>query len=168
MKKNRALLVAGGLALSLTLTACGGGDDEKAAEAISASMMEESDEEFPVDQEQADCVGDGLVDKIGVDQLQEYGMLTDDLQVNESVGEVTLEEGDADNAAEVIVDCIDAEAMMAEQLGGDDSLTPEQQECVSEALDNDALKRLFSMMFQGREDEATNELMGPLMECVMG
>lgn len=168
MKKNRALLVAGGLALSLTLTACGGGDDEKAAEAISASMMEESDEEFPVDQEQADCVGDGLVDKIGVDQLQEYGMLTDDLQVNESVGEVTLEEGDADNAAEVIVDCIDAEAMMAEQLGGDDSLTPEQQECVSEALDNDALKRLFSMMFQGKEDEATNELMGPLMECVMG
>lgn len=167
MNSTRALLVAGGLALSLTLTACGGGDDEQAAEAISASMMEQSDTEFPVDEEQADCVGEGLVDEIGVDQLQEYGMLTDDLTVNESVGQVTMEEGDADSAAEVLVGCLDAETMMAEQLGADDTMTEEQRECMADVLDDDALTTLFSLMLQGKEEEATGDLMEPLMACVM-
>ena len=168
MKKNRALLVAGGLALSLTLTACGGGDDEKAAEAISASMMEESDEEFPVDQEQADCVGDGLVDKIGVDQLQEYGMLTDDLEVDTSVGQVTMEQDDAENAADVIVGCIDAEALLGDAFAADDSLGEQERECINEVLDEEALTNMLALMFQGREDEAVNDLMGPLMSCMMG
>lgn len=165
--KTRALLVAGGVALSLSLSACGGGDDDKAAEAISASMMEQSDDGFTVDQEQADCVGEGLVDKIGVDKLQDYGMLTDDLETNEAVDDVTMEAGDADNAADVIIDCVDAQQMMADELGADDTLTDEQRECVGEALDDEALKKMFSLVFQGKEDEATEDLMGPLMSCMM-
>lgn len=166
--KTRALIVAGGLGLTLSLTACGGDDDAQAAEAISSSMMEQSDEEFPVDQGQADCVGEGLVDGIGVDQLQEYGLLTDDLEVDNSVGEVTMEESDADSAADVIVNCINAQEMLVEQLGADDSLGEQEQACINEVLDDEALTRLFSMMFQDREDEATTELLTPLMDCMMG
>lgn len=166
--KHRALFVAGGLALSLTLSACGGGDEAEAAEAISASMMEQGDDQFAADQGQADCVGEGLVDRIGVDQLREYGMLTGDLQVNESVGEVTMEEADADSAAEVIVSCVDAQEVFAQELGADDTLTADQQECLREILDDEALTEMFSMMFQGKEDEAMNDLVGPLMGCMLG
>ena len=137
--------------LALSLSPCGGsGDDAKAAEAISASMMESSDDAFTVDQEQADCVGKCLVDKVGVDQLKEYGLLTDDLQMNESVSDVTMNEADADTSADVIVGCIDAAQMMADQMGADDSLTDEQKECAGEALDDEAMKTLFSKMFQAR------------------
>jgi hypothetical protein len=166
--KHRALFVAGGLALSLSLSACGAGDEAQAAEAISASMLEDSDDELSVDEEQADCVGEGLVDEIGIDQLQDYGMLTDDLEVNESVGEVTMEEADADSAAEVIIGCVDAQTMLTEQMGADGSMTEEQQECMSEALDDEALTEMFSLLFQGKEDEATDLLLGPAMSCLLG
>lgn len=166
--KTRALFVAGGLALTLTLAACGNDDDAQAAEALSASMMDGADADFAVDQDQADCVGEGMVDRIGVDQLQEYGLLTDDLEVDGSVTNVTMEESDADEAADVIVSCIDAQGMIAEQFAADDSIGEEEQECLNEVLTDEALTNLFSMMFQGRESEATNELVGPLMSCMMG
>ena len=165
--KNRSLLVVGGLVLSLSLTACGGGGDEaQAAEAISASMMEQDEESFAVDQDQADCVGEGMVDEIGVDQLQDYGMLTDDLEVDDTVGEVTMSEEDADAAAEVFVGCVDAAEMFTEEIAADDELTAEQQECIGEVMDEETLTELFSMMFQGKEDEGMNDLVGPLMACM--
>lgn len=166
--KTRALFVAGGLALTLSLAACGNDDEAQAAENISASMVEESDEDFPVDQEQADCVGEGMVDRIGVEQLQEYGLLNDDLEVDGEVTDVTMEEADADSAADVLVSCVDAQAMLTDQFAADDSIGEEEQACINEVLDNEALTDLFSLMFQGREDEAANSLMGPLMECMMG
>lgn len=161
--------MTGGLALSLFITACSGQDDEaKAAEAISANLLQDSEDAFTVDQAQADCIGEGLVEGIGVEQLQAYGMLTDDLQVDESVGEATeMEEADADTAAEAVVGCVDAQAMFAEQLSADGTLTEEQQQCVSEALDDEAVTAMFSLIFQGQEDEATNDLLGPLMSCML-
>lgn len=167
--KTRALFVAGGLALTLTLAACGNDDETQAAENISASMMENSDDdEFSVDQDQADCVGEGMVDRIGVDQLQEYGMLNDDLEVEGTVTDVRMEEGDADEAADVLVSCTDAQAMLTEQFADDDSFGEQERECINEVLDDEALTQLFSMMFQGREDEAMNELVEPLLACMMG
>ncbi|WP_134772975.1 hypothetical protein [Ornithinimicrobium flavum] len=166
--KTRALIVAGALALSVPLAACGGDEEAQAAEAISTSMMEESDEEFPVAQDEADCVGEGLVDRVGVEQLQEYGMLTDDLQVDDSVSDVTMEEADADAAAEVFVGCVDAQAMLIEQMGQDGTMTEEQQECVAEAFDDETLTGMFSLIFQGKEDEATSGVMGPRFACVTG
>ncbi|MCK0112481.1 hypothetical protein MWU75_10060 [Ornithinimicrobium sp. F0845] len=168
MRKVHALFVTGALSLSLAACGGGGGDDGEAADAIAQSMMESSDDTFVVDQGQADCVGEGLVDKIGVDQLKEYGMLTDDLAVNESVDSVVMEEAHADSAAEVIVGCIDAAEMMREQMAVDDSMTEEQLDCVGEVLDEDTLTRMFSLIFQGKEDEFGNELMEPLMACMMG
>lgn len=108
------------------------------------------------------------MDRIGVDKLQEYGLLTDDLELDGEVTDVTMEEADADSAADVLVNCVDAQAMLTEQFAADDTMGEEEQACINEVLDNEALTELFSMMFQGREDESANSLMGPLMECMMG
>lgn len=168
MRKTQALVLAG--ALAITLSACGGGadDDARAAEAISQSMQDASDEDFTVDETQGDCVGEGLVDRIGVDKLTDYGLLSDDLTVDEDVTDVTMEQADADSAADVFVSCLDAEKMMSEELAAGEDLTEEQQACIADVLDNDALKGMFSLIFQGKEDEATGELMGPLMSCIIG
>ncbi|WP_131104619.1 hypothetical protein [Ornithinimicrobium sufpigmenti] len=166
--KTRALFLAGGLALTMSLAACGNDDEAQAAEAISESMMEQTDDEFPVEQEQADCVGEGMVDQIGVEKLQEYGLITDDMEVDGEVTDVTMEEADADSAADVFVNCVDAQALLAEEFAADDTMGEQEQECINEVLDNDALAEVFSLMFQGREDEAGNSLIEPLMECMMG
>ena len=168
MKKTNAVLAGSALALSLVLTGCGGGDEKKASEAIAASMMESNDETFKVEQKQADCVGDGFVDKIGVDKLKEYGILTDDLSAKDAglSGDLSMEAGDADEAADVVVGCVDATKLMADQMAAGGELTQEQQDCVSDALDDDAMKKMFSLIFQGKEQEAGQDLMEPVLACM--
>ena len=58
--------------------------------------------------------------------------------------------------------------MLTEQFADDDSFGEQERECINEVLDDEALTQLFSMMFQGREDEAMNELVEPLLACMMG
>lgn len=170
MKKTTALLGGGVFVLSFALAGCGGaGEETQAADAISRAMLAEADEDMVIEQEQADCVGEGLVDAIGVEQLKEYGILTDGGGAADSpLDGVTMNEGDADDAAAVMVDCLDAEAMMAEELGADEEMTEEQRACVQEVMDAAALERTFSLTLQGREDEAGQELLAPMMDCLLG
>jgi hypothetical protein len=75
MKKT---LAAGLLAaLTFLLAGCGSGGDDVAAQSISDSIMKEQKKSgsttsqfFTMKQKDADCIGKGLVDKIGTDQLQ--------------------------------------------------------------------------------------------------
>ena len=79
-----------------------------------------------------------------------------------------MDEADADSAADVLIGCTDAEAMMAEELAADEEMTEEQRACIEEVMDVDALRRTYSLTFQGKEEEATQELMVPMMECLLG
>lgn len=166
--KTRALFIAGGLALSLTLTACGNDDEATAVENISAQMKESTDDEFPIEDDQADCVAEGIVDGVGVEKLQEYGLLDDNLEVDTTLGSVTMEKADADVTADALLSCTDAHAMLVEEMAGDDTMTQEQQDCLTEALDEDTLREMFSLILQDKEEEASNNLLGPVMSCMMG
>lgn len=168
MKKTNALLAGSALALSLALTGCGNGDDDKAAKAIAASMMESNDETFKVEQKDADCVGEGFVDKIGVDKLKKYGVLTDDLKAKDAGldGSVTMEAGDADKAADVVVGCVDTKKMFTDSMAKDSGVTEDQKKCMTDALDDDAMKKMFSLIFQGKDEEAGKDLVGPMMACM--
>ena len=46
-----------------------------------------------VKQKDADCIGNGLVDKVGTEQLQKYGLLTKDLKLNKDVTTVKMSPG---------------------------------------------------------------------------
>ncbi|MGD8151063.1 hypothetical protein [Ornithinimicrobium sp. Y1694] len=74
---------------------------------------------------------------------------------------------DADNAADVLVGCVDTSSLMADSFAEDDTMTEEEQACMLEAFNDDALKKMFSLLFQGKEQEATADLMGPVMSCMM-
>ena len=114
MKKTLAALVTA--VLALTLSSCGSNDDAKASKAISDSIMKEqkasgSSDVFQMKQEEADCIGDGFVDKIGTDQLQEYKILTKELKPNKDVTGVTMSKDDAKAATDVFFDCTDVPAI---------------------------------------------------------
>lgn len=156
-------------ALLLPLTACGGGgDDEKAAKAISDSIMASQKDQsgagqmFVMPREDADCIGEGFVDEIGVDKLQEYGFLTDDLKAEEDFTNVKMSKEDAEAAADTLLECADVQEMMAKAMGDVDAKT---KACFEEVLTEDALRSLFTKMFSGKQEEAGQELIEPMMKC---
>jgi hypothetical protein len=169
MKKTAAVLCAA----VLTLSACGSGEDDEAKENIKAAVLEEEGTGITggtePTEEQAECISDGMVDEVGVEKLQEYDLLNEDLEINDDANPTDMEEGDADALAGVFVDCIDVEEMFAAQFGsGEDELPAEAQECIKDAIDEDAMKDGLSASFQGEEDEGFATMQEEMMACVMG
>jgi hypothetical protein len=165
MKRMTLIVLA---TLSLALTGCGANDDEQAKENIQASILEEEDiAGTEVTEEDATCLSDGIVDEIGTEQLQEYGLLNDDLEVESEVGNVKMNEEDADSMAEVFVDCVDAEKMLEEQFSTmTGSLSKEQQDCMMDVLDEEKVKEIMSSTFQGDTAGMQSSLQEDFMKCV--
>ena len=164
MKKMTVIVLA---TLSLMLTGCGN-DEDKAKENVKASILEEDQiAGTEVTEEDATCLSDGIVDEIGTEKLQEYGLLNDELEVKDEVGEVKMDSGDADSMADVFVDCVEAEKMLEEQFSSmTGSLTPEQQDCMKEILDEEKVKEIMSATFQGDTAGMQSALQEDFMQCV--
>jgi hypothetical protein len=172
MTKTGVTAAAAGLLL--LLSACGGvgggGDDEKASQAISDSIMKEqkasgSSDVFTMKQEEADCIGDGFVDKIGTEKLQKYGFLTEDLKTADKLTEVKMSTEDAQAASDALFDCADVQKMMTESMG---DLDPKTKACLQDVMTEDALRSLFTKMFSGKQEEAGQDLIAPMMKCTTG
>lgn len=169
MMKTAAVLCAA----VLTLSACGSGEDDEAKENIKTAVLEDEGTGITggtkPTEEQAECISDGMVDEVGVDKLQEYELLTEDLEINQDANPDDMASEDADALAGVFVDCIDVEEMFAAQFGSaEEELPAEAQECVKEAIDEDAMKDGLSASFQGKEDEGFTKMQEEMMACVMG
>ena len=148
--------------LALSLTACGN-DEEAASSAISASIMKSNDETFEVTQEEADCVGDGMVDQIGVDKLTEYGIITEELKASGGIEDVEMSEGDAGSAADVMAECADIKALFT---GAMSELPEQAQTCVDENLTDEVLHDFLVSIFMNDQQGGQQELMGALQECL--
>lgn len=160
------LAVLAGLLLSLT--ACGGGDDEAAAQAISDSIMEEQkgaqQSVFTMERGEADCIGEGFVDEIGVDKLKEYEFLDEELNAKPMTN-VVMEPEDAESATDVLFDCADVEGLMNEALAAGGQMDEKTRACLDEVLTEDKLKSMFTLMFSGEQEKANQEVIEPLTEC---
>ena len=167
---RRTFAAAAITALTLTtLTACAGSDDdETAAKAISDSIMKEQDgaaaDVFAMERSEADCIGDGFVEEIGVEQLQEYGFITEDLKA-EPMTSVTMETADAEAATGVLFDCADVTELMSEAMAAGQQVDEKTQQCLEDVLTEEKLRTMFTLMFSGKQDEANQEIVRPLMEC---
>jgi hypothetical protein len=148
--------------LALSLTACGQ-DEEAASTAISDSIMESNDQTFEVTQEEADCVGDGMVEEIGVDKLTEYGIITEDLKADGGIDSVEMSEGDAGSAADVMSDCANIKELFTSAMG---DLPEEAQQCVEENLSDEVLHDFLVAVFMNDQEGGQQDLMGALQECI--
>ena len=172
---TKTLAAAAISVLLLTLTACGGGegssDDEAASKAISDSIMKEqesgSGDVFTMERKEAACIGDGFVEDIGVDKLQEYGFLTEDLKA-EAMTNVTMEPGDAEAATGVLFECADVTEMMSKAMAAGEEVDAATQKCLEDVLTEDKLRSMFTLMFSGKQDQASQEVIAPMMKCAAG
>lgn len=158
--KIRTLGVAA--ALALLLTSCGQ-DEEAASKAISDSIMESNDETFEVTRDEADCIGDGMVEDIGVDKLTDYGIITEDLKADGGIESVEMSEGDAGSAADVMAECADIKELFTSAMG---DLPEEAQTCVDEKLSDEVLHDFLVSIFMNEQEQGQQELVGALGECI--
>ena len=163
--------------LMLTLTGCGGGggggggassEDSDAAKEISKSLMEQNKGEdmLAVKQEDADCIGEGMVDEIGTDKLKDYGFLKEDGTVAEDLEGLKMSTEDAGAMTDTMFGCTDVMAMMKDsmsaQMGDQD---PALQKCIDEVLTEERVRDLLTGLFSGNEAAAGKSLTAPLMAC---
>jgi hypothetical protein len=170
-----ALLLVASLTL---LSGCGGSDDEpglsdseqQAADNLSSEILRSGavTGKGAVTEAQAGCIGRGTVTEVGVDRLQHYGILSDDLRVDKTIQNVRMAGDDAEALAGVFVGCLDAEKMFEDQfLDGPDAkqLTGAQRRCVADVIDEPTVREALALRFQGKGEQVYATLRARLETC---
>lgn len=156
------------VALVLVLAGCGGGGDDDVKKAIADELSSSSGAGLDLSKSEAECIADGMVDEVGVDQLKEYGIVTDDGDVDKSPDDVEMSTDDADATASAFVDCVDVQELMMGQIpteGMDDAM----QACVEEAMSEDVIHDVLAASFAGEDlDAAFPDLATTMQECMTG
>ncbi len=174
-RRGRALAHALALAMALatSLVACGSDpDEERAAAALKAEMVANAGMTTgrALDDEQTSCVAQGAVDALGVQQLQAYDLLTQDLRAGESLQDVTLEAQDADALAKVFAGCMNVEKLMERQIISGLDLPRQQRrkaaKCVRTKVTAEQVTRTMSLEFQGEDNPVFAQLRDELGACL--
>ena len=141
--------------------------DNLAAQIIRSESISGQASENAVTEDQATCIAERAVSDVGLETLQGYGIVTDDLLVNRQITGVEMEPDDADALAVVFVECLDAEGLFEDQLLARSSGTPteEQRQCVAELVDIDAVRAILSTSFQGRTSGVYTRLQDEVSRC---
>ncbi len=161
--------------LLLSVSACNGADDDAvAATAISDAMLDGQDEGtvgdvLDLDRGEADCVGDGLVSSIGTATLQEYGFLDADLVSDVDMTSVVMSDEHARAATDTLFGCTDVVTKMHRGIAAAQSqariVDSQTLGCLQAALTEEVLRVALTYAFSGRNDEAGQVLISPLMAC---
>lgn len=170
---TRGMAAAVLAALTLLLGACGAQDEDKASTAIADSISQAQKSGAPaqldVTAKQADCIGDGWVEEIGTDKLQEYGVLAEDMRAKKLLTEVdTLSSTDAKSATSVLFDCADVPAIMKKLVAGSGNVPKRMQTCINSALTEKNLRPYLEKNFEGKAEEAQKQLAAPMTKCALG
>jgi len=186
---STASLAAVVTVLALSLTACGGSGDDASQKASAAATASRSAEEqtasknisdgivgaqssgtasdvVQVGRKDADCIGDGLVDKIGVDKLQKYKILDKDLKAENDITQTTMSSTDAKAATDVFFSCTDMKALVNKAISGSGKLSSSIQSCIDKSLTDASLRAFLTATLEGKATEAQKALTQPLTKCV--
>lgn len=186
-RKRRAGALLAPALLCATLAGCGGNtdgtstskltdDEQTAADNLaiqivrSGSVSGQGSTENAVTEEQAACIGQGAVGDLGLDALQGYGILTEDLRVDKSIQGVRMSADHADAFADVLLECIDTEKLFEERFlglltGGSEPASQRLRGCVEDAVTAEPVRAVLSASFQGRSTKAYAELQKRVTAC---
>lgn len=115
----------------------------------------------------SDCIGDGMVDEIGVDRLKASGMLTEGLEIKDNLSVLKMTEDEAEDTTDVLAECTDIAAMMKDVIDNDDGepLPKKVRACIDKELTEANLRPVFVAVFQGKDAAAQNAFGNPLAAC---
>ncbi|HET7688990.1 MAG TPA: hypothetical protein VFK41_01315 [Nocardioidaceae bacterium] len=115
--------------------------------------------------EQARCVGEQMVERIGVYELTAAGVLDEQQQLVEGMQGVELNETDANLAADATQACVSMEDMLSATLagGGESGAGAEVKACFGAAFDDERFHAYLVQAYMGRagtglDEETTQEL----------
>ena len=179
---RRTVLATVLLTCALGLSACGddepeatGGDDvmdsEAAREAAAGQSLSDAfydemgdDEDLPITPTQAACMGVDIVEKIGVDELVEAGLLTEDLEAPKG-DTADLSPEMAEVASEVTVDCIGTKIFADLVIEGAGDVPRKLERCIRDTIDEPLMREVFVAVFTGSEDDAEETFTSALEGC---
>ncbi len=164
MSSIRAFFAAAVLVLTLSSSGCGSGDEDKASAAISKEFQSDAPDGAGLSKKDADCVGDGWVDKIGVDNLKKYGVVTKDGGSDTKFSDVKMSQDDAGSAAGVLGGCTDLTKLLLSQAGG--NLDASVSDCISEAVDEGDVEDVFATIFAGGTPSTDNKISQAATKCL--
>lgn len=154
---NKRVIGAALLGLVLPLSACGNGDDEKAAQSISKQMRENSGEGLSFKKSEADCIGEGFVSEIGTENLQKYKIINSNFEATQDSNDPKMSKSDAEKASAVFQDCSDVKAIMIKGFESQ-GMPAEAKDCVEKELDKKTLDAFLVGLFRG--DESAGQDLG--------
>lgn len=151
-------------AIAGAMAACVDGIDIQLAAAVSEGILDSSDETFPIDAAQAECVATAVVDALGVERLLVVGAGADGDDPFAG-GAVTAAEGDA--IADGFLGCVDIRQVFLDQFRAE-GIPEETATCLAGAIDEESLRSLFAAEFTG-QDVDPDALLGSALEtCGVG
>jgi hypothetical protein len=171
---TRTCALAVALAVVLALAGCTDqkSDEERAVAALRADMVADAGmtTRRPVDDRQTGCVAKGMVDTLGLETLQHYGLLTDELRAGEPIEGVELKHEDADALAEVFAGCMDLESLMEREIVSGLDLSGRRKQraagCVRDTVTAEQVRRSMALELRGARNSVVEQLRGDLESCL--
>jgi hypothetical protein len=156
---------------SSSASASATGDEATAASSISDSLVRAQKASgttsslLAVNRRDADCIGAGFVDRIGIAKLQEYGLLTKDLEANENATALKMSAPDAATAAKVTTGCTDIKSRIIKAISSTGALPKKAKDCLKRSFRQSDIRAALTAAFQGDQTGAQEKVTGPLLKC---
>jgi hypothetical protein len=175
-RSSAAAALALSLVAGLTISGCSSvapTREEQAASAIADSLMVPDASGLTFEREQAECVGNGFVDHIGVDKLLKLGLVTEGSDEMRAKGpdEVNFPPGAAKSAARVAADCLDLAGYViasleraAEESG--ERVSERSTSCVRDVVTFERVRAYYELAFTNRTKQASAQLESALRRCL--
>lgn len=159
------LATAAVAALILPLAACGNADDEKAAEGVSKSLQSGEEGDLKLSKDDADCVGEKMVDELGRDKLVEYKILDKDYNATDKDTDPgDMSKGDAEKSADAFEECTDLKKLLMDEM---DSDVPEEvSSCLNDKISESDVRDFMAANFAGDDEGGQKILTDAAGECV--
>lgn len=149
------------------------GDGQAFVDAMVESMQ--SEEDFPLSEDQARCFAARTVNTIGVDRLNKAGVTPEQFgssgDSSIDFSDLGLTEDDANEIFDNFGRCdIDLREMMLESMAADSEVSAGQKACMETVLTDENLRKLMVTSFMKGDDGIENdpeleEVMGGIMGC---
>ena len=173
MPRTRFLVL---LLLPVALVACGddgGGAGDEYAAAFAAAARD--DESFGATEAESECLGDAVVDVVGVDELEKVttpAEIRKDPEAELDDLGIDLDGDQADELADKTLDCVDGKELIERifTADSDTKVDDEARECIDDAYDEDTFHDLLAATFaegdEAGEDARFAKFFTSLTSCV--